>query len=107
MDTAYHYIVRYWVAPGAEARVIAWLDGKHTAEMVALPGFRSGRRVRLEEKDAMGWQAFCTIYDVESKAALDAYFASPIRERFAQEIAAFAGVMRVERLRGAVEWRSA
>ena len=106
MDHGYHYIVRYWIAPGAEARVIAWLDGKHTAEMVALPGFRSGRRVRLDERDSMGWQAFCTIYALDSKAALEAYFANPIRERFGREIAGFADLMRVERLWGAAEWRS-
>lgn len=104
MDAAYFYIVRYWIAPGAEARVLAYLDGRHTAEMAALPGFRSARRVRFEEVDSLGWCGFATIYALDSKAALDAYFANPIRARFAQEQAAFAGVLRVERSWGPAEW---
>lgn len=105
-ESSYHYIVRYWVAPTAEARVLAWLDGGHTAEMAALPGFLSARRVRLAEVDALGWRAFCTIYAIESKAALDAYFKSPIRDKFGREAAAFADMMRVERSWGAVEWKT-
>lgn len=102
----YHYLVRYWIAPEAEVRVLAWLDGGHTAEMAALPGFLSARRLRLEETDSLGWRAFCTIYTLESKTALDAYFANPIRERFKREAAAFAGVLRSERMWGAAEWQS-
>lgn len=107
MTPAYHYIVRYWIAPAAEARVLAWLDGGHTAEMVALPGFLGARRLRLEETDSLGWRAFATIYSLESKAALDAYFKNPIRERFSREAAAFSGVLRSERSWGAAEWTSA
>jgi antibiotic biosynthesis monooxygenase (ABM) superfamily enzyme len=106
LEPGCHYITRYWIAPGAEARVLEWLDGRHTGEMAALPGFLSARRLRLAETDSMGWRAFCTIYALESEAALQAYFANPIRERFNAEAAAFAGVLRVERLWGAVEWRS-
>ncbi|MGH7003788.1 MAG: DUF4286 family protein [Alphaproteobacteria bacterium] len=107
MEAAYHYVVRYWIAPAAEAHVLAWLDGGHTAEMAALPGFLGARRVRLAETDALGWHAFCTIYALESKAALDAYFKNPIRQRFDREAASFAGVLRAERIWGAVEWKSA
>ncbi|MCW5774132.1 MAG: hypothetical protein KIT16_20990 [Rhodospirillaceae bacterium] len=104
MDAGYCYIVRYWIAPAAEARVLAYLDGGHTAEMAALPGFLWARRLRFQDVDAMGWRGFATIYGLRSKAALDAYFADPIRDRFAGEQAAFAGVMRVERSWGPVEW---
>lgn len=103
-EAPYHYLVRYWIAPGAEARVLAWIDGGHTAEMVALPGFLAARRIRFAEIDALGWTAFATLYSVESKAALDAYFKNPIRERFRREADAFAGVMRVERTWGTAEW---
>ncbi|HEY7609588.1 MAG TPA: hypothetical protein VIF14_10190 [Alphaproteobacteria bacterium] len=106
LDAAYHYIVRYWVAPAAEARVLAWLDGGHTAEVAAQPGFLWARRIRLEEVDVLGWRAFTTVYGLESKAALDAYFKNPIREKFAREQAAFADVLRVERSWGAGEWQS-
>ncbi len=107
MNAAYFYIVRYWVTPEAEARLLAWLDGGHTAEVVAQPGFLWARRVRLEETDSLGWRAFTTIYGLESKAALDAYFKNPIREKFAREGAAFADVMRSERSWGAQEFETA
>ncbi len=107
MNAAYFYIVRYWVTPEAEARLLAWLDGGHTAEVVAQPGFLWARRARLEETDSLGWRAFTTLYGLESKAALDAYFANPIREKFAREGAAFADVMRSERSWGAQEFETA
>lgn len=106
MNAAFVYIVRYSVAPQAEARLLAWLDGGHTAEVAALPGFLWARRVRLEETDSFGWRAFTTIYGLESKAALDAYFANPIREKFAREAAAFAGALRSERSWGALEFET-
>jgi hypothetical protein len=106
MNAAYFYIVRYWVAPRAEARLLAWLDGGHTAEVVAQPGFLWARRVRLEETDSLGWRPFTTIYGLESKAALEAYFKSPIREKFTREAAAFADVMRSERSWGAGEFEA-
>jgi antibiotic biosynthesis monooxygenase (ABM) superfamily enzyme len=106
MSAAYYYIVRYWVAPAAEARLLAWLDGGHTAEMVAQPGFLSARRVRFAETDSLGWHAFATFYALESKVALDAYFASAIRERFGREAAIFAGAMRSGRSWGAGEYRT-
>lgn len=106
LDAPCYYIVRFWVAPAAEARLLAWLDGGHTAEVVAQPGFLWARRIRLEETDALGWRAFCSIYGLESKAALDAYFKNPIREKFAREQTAFAGVMRAERSWGAGEWQT-
>ncbi len=35
MKEQFFLVVRFWVAPGAEARVIGWLDGGHMAEVVA------------------------------------------------------------------------
>ena len=106
LDAAYYYIVRYWIAPAGEARVMAWLDGGHIAEVVSQPGFLWARRIRLEEADSLGWRAFANIYGLESKAALDAYLADPVRARFAREQAPFAGLMRVARSRGDVEWQT-
>ena len=62
LDAAYYYIVRYWIAPAGEARVMAWLDGGHIAEVAAQPGFLWARRIRLEETDSLGWRAFANIY---------------------------------------------
>jgi hypothetical protein len=97
-------IVRFWVAAEAEADVLAWLDGKHIPELLAQPGFREARVIRLEETDALGWRGFYAIYGLESKAALDAYLANPIRRRFAREQIPFARAMRLERSSGPGEW---
>ena len=103
MGSAYFYITRYWIAPGGEARVLGWLDGGHTAEVAAQPGFLSARRLRLHEVDSLGWQAFTTIYRTEAKTAVETYLKSPARERFAREQTAFADVLYAERSRGAGE----
>lgn len=103
MNGGYYYITRYWIAPAGEARVLGWLDGGHTAEVAAQPGFLAARRIRLESVDALGWRAFTTIYRTESQAAVASYLESAARERFAREQLAFAGVLRAERSWGAGE----
>src|SRR5262249_4174595 len=106
LDAPHFHIVRFWTTPGAEARVLEWLDGKHAPELVARPDHLWAQRIRLPETDSLGWHAFYALYGLESKAALDAYLRDPVRERFAREQIPFAGVMRVARSRGDVEWRS-
>lgn len=106
MSEDYFYITRYWIAPDGEARVLGWLDGGHTAEVAAQPGFLAARRLRLHEVDALGWRAFTTIYRTESKAAVAAYLKSAARERFAREQMAFTGFLRAERSWGAGEYRT-
>ena len=102
MDAPHYLIVRFWVAPEAEERVLAWLEN-HVVEVVAQPGFLSARCIRLDETDSLGWRAFYAVYGVESKAALNAYLENPVRQRFAREQIPFASVMRLERNRGAGE----
>jgi hypothetical protein len=97
------YVVRYWIAPAAEEKVLAWIDGGHTRDVVNCPGFLWAQRVRLEEVDALGWRAFANIYGLESRAALDAYFKLPIGETFRREAAAFKEVLRSERMWGVPE----
>ena len=104
LDAPYRYIVRYWIAPAAKPRVMEWLDGGHMAEVVAQPGFRWARRIRLDEVDSLGWRAFTNFYGLESKAALDAYVKDPVRQRYAEEQKPLAGQMRVERSRGGSEF---
>ena len=106
MSEGYFYITRYWIAPGGEARVLGWLDGGHTAEVAAQRGFLAARRIRLHDVDALGWQAFTTIYRTEAKAAVAAYLKSAARERFAREQMAFAESLRAERSWGAGEYRT-
>jgi hypothetical protein len=102
MDAPYLYIVQFWIKPEAEARLVTWLRDKHLQEVADQPGFLWARMTKLEQKSADGWQGYSNIYGLESKAALDAYFAGSARERFTKESAAFADVMRAERAWGEV-----
>ena len=95
------YFVRFWVDPKIEQQAMAWIGaGGHMAEVCSQPGFLWGRCVRLDEVDSLGWQAYANIYYVESRAALDTYFKSPMQEKFARERAPFAAGMRFERSTG-------
>ena len=101
-EPGFFLVVRFWVAPHAEAQVIGWLDGGHVAEVVRQPGFLWCKRIRLE-KAADGWSGFAQIYGIESKAHFDAYNNSPIMEKFKRERAPFEKHMRIERFFGQVD----
>lgn len=102
MNAPYLYVVQFWIKPDAEARLVAWLREKHLQEVADQPGFLWARMVKLEQKSHDGWQGYVNLYGLESKAALDAYFASSARERFTKESAAFADSMRAERQWGSI-----
>jgi hypothetical protein len=104
-DPGFFLLVRFWIAPEAEARVHAWLEGGHVAEVLRQPGFLWCRRVRLAERDASGWQAHSMIYGIESKAAFDAYSENqPLAQKFAREREPFAHLLKIERSAGAVDF---
>ncbi len=100
MDAAVFYVVRFWVAPEGGDAVIKWLDERHMAEVAHQPGFLWARRIRLDQDAPDGWHAYLNLYGVESRAALERYFASADRARFAEEAKAYAGVLRTERAWG-------
>jgi Domain of unknown function (DUF4286) len=102
MDAPYLYVVQFWIRPAAEARLVAWLREKHLQEVADQPGFLWANMVKLEQTAPDGWQGYVNIYGLESKAALDAYFAGSARERFTKESAAFKDDMRADRLWGTV-----
>jgi quinol monooxygenase YgiN len=102
VDKEAYFVVRFWVPPG-NTEVLDWLDARHMAEVAAQPGFRWARRLRLEQDAEDGWHAHLMIYGVESRAALERYFTSSARQRFAEEAKAFAKVLRTERSWGTVE----
>lgn len=103
MKENYFLVVRFWVAPEAEAQVIHWLDGGgHMAEVAGQPGFLWCKRLRLE-KDAGGWQGYSMIYGIESKAAFDAYEGNhALKARFAQQREPFMKHMKMDRFSGEV-----
>lgn len=104
MESPYLFAVRCWIHPDTSADLIAWLDGGHLAEVVSQPGFLSAKRYRLAQDADDGWHAHLMLYTVESKAALEAYFANPIREKFSRENAKFGEKVRTDRIWGALEY---
>jgi antibiotic biosynthesis monooxygenase (ABM) superfamily enzyme len=102
MEAPYLYVVTFWVRPDAEAALVAWLTDKHLQEVAEQPGFLWARMVKLEQKAQDGWQGYVNMYGLESKAALDTYFAGAARARFTKEAAAFADAMRADRAWGPV-----
>jgi hypothetical protein len=105
MDSPFAYVVKFWVSPDGADQILHWLDGKHTAEVVAQPGFQSVRRVRLEEKSPDGWQPYMMIYGLESREALMRYFESDAPKRYAEERKPFEHHLRTERGWGEIDFR--
>jgi quinol monooxygenase YgiN len=100
----YLYVVRVEVDPQIEAGLLAWLDtGGHVREVVSQPGFLWAQRYKLAQDAHDGWRAYLMLYALESKAALDAYFANPIHEKFARERARFDAGLRTDRVWGAFD----
>jgi hypothetical protein len=96
-------VVRFWVAPEAEAQVLAWLEGGHVAEVVSQPGFLWCKRIRLEPKD--GWPGYSMIYGIASRAAFEAYNGNKaLMAKFAAERAPFEAKMRIDRFFGEVDY---
>lgn len=79
------YLVRFWVKPGGEEKLFAWLDGGHLKDVLSQPGFLWAQRYKLALRDAEGWQGYAIVYGVESIAKLEAYFASPATRQYAEE----------------------
>jgi hypothetical protein len=105
MDSPFVYVVKFWISPQGADQVLHWLDSKHTAEVVAQPGFQSVRRVRLEEQAADGWQPYMMIYGLESRDALMRYFESDAPKRYAEERKPFEQHLRTERGWGDIDFR--
>lgn len=101
------YFVRAWVSPDGGQRYLDWLESKHMAEVIREPGFLWARKVALEQADDAGWAAHLLIYALATRADLDAYLASPARERFWKELEPLNAVHRSERFWGTVDFAPA
>lgn len=101
-EAGYFLVVRFWVAPEAEAEALGWLDGGHMAEVAAQPGFLWCKRLRLDD-DAQGWQGYSMIYGIEDKASFDRYNGNrALHDKFAREREPFMKHMKIERFHGEV-----
>ena len=101
-DPGFFLVVRFWVAPQAEAELMRWLDGGHVAEVLRQPGFLWCKRIRLE-KASDGWSGYAQIYGIASQADFDAYNTSAIMQKFKRERAPFEKHMRIDRFFGQVD----
>ncbi len=96
-------VVRFWIAPEAEARVLAWLEGGHVTEVLSQPGFQWCRRLKVEARD--GWPGYAMLYGIESRAAFDAYNGNQaLMAQFARERQPFASQLKIERFFGEVDY---
>ena len=104
MDASVMYVVRFWVDPTGHEQVFSWLDGGHCSEVVAQPGFRFVKRVKLDQKSEDGWDSYFMLYGLESHQALEDYFGNKeLAEKFSLERAPFVQYLRMERSWGSVE----
>lgn len=104
-DPGFFLLVRFWIAPGAEARVLGWLEGGHVAEVLSQPGFLWCRRVALSDVDASGWRGYAMVYGIASKRDFDVYSANKaLSAKFAREREPFAKDLKIERLVGEVDF---
>jgi len=96
-DAKFFLVVRFSVAPQAEAQVLGWLDGGHMAEVAGQPGFLWGKRIRLAPHE------YSIIYGIESKRAFEAYENDKdLHARFIRQREPFIEHMKIERFAGEV-----
>lgn len=104
MDAPVMYVVRFWVNPAGHRQVFEWLDGGHSSEVISQPGFRFVQRIRLDQKSDDGWDSYMMLYGLESRLALDHYFANAaLHEKFNRQRAPFIQHLRMERAWGELE----
>lgn len=95
-----HYFVRSWYSPDGGEKYLQWLEKKHLAEMIAIPGILWARRVDLEQVDDKGWESLLLVYGFESRKALSAYLESPKRNQFWRDLEPLKDIHYSERFFG-------
>ncbi len=104
-DCPFLYSLLLEVDPDRGGPYLRWLDGGHIAEVVSFPGIRWARRIKLQEAAADGWNRYLVIYGLESSEVLAHYRASDLFKSFAGEVETYAGLFRVQRFFGEVDFR--
>lgn len=93
------YLLLQDVAPAIEHDWRAWMLAVHVPEVLREPGFVGARLYRVEGVDADGWRRYAVIYELVSRAALDAYLSGPAVVRLRAAFVAHCGDrVRVTRL---------
>lgn len=91
------YLVSVEVAPASAEKWLAWQRDHHMPEVLQQPGFICGRRFRSGHAGD-GWVRFANVYELEDRAALDAYSASDAARRLrGDHLDQFGAVTRITR----------
>jgi quinol monooxygenase YgiN len=91
------YVVKVEIAPEAERAWDAWNTEHHIPEVLAQPGFLRATKYRLSDAPG-GWARYWVLYDVASRAALDAYLAGEeVRRLRGDHLQRFGGSSRLTR----------
>lgn len=96
----YIYCLLIEVDPSNGQPYLGWLLGGHIEVVAKNPGFLSGRITEFNEPANDGWLRYMVVYEVESKAALEAYWQSDTFKGYGEEAKEFAGTFRITRLSG-------
>ena len=67
------YLVKVEVAPESERLWDDWNSTRHIPDVLAEPGFVRATKYRLASKAPDGWAVYWVLYEVETRAALEAY----------------------------------
>ncbi|HET7088301.1 MAG TPA: DUF4286 family protein [Anaerolineae bacterium] len=97
MSEPVFYVVTAEVNPAVEAEWCGWWVRTHAPDVLAQPGFM---RVTLYRADTQPgeWSRYVAIYEVESHAALEAYFAGDAVNRLRADFQSrYGSVTRVSR----------
>jgi hypothetical protein len=103
MNEKYFLVVRFHVAPQAEAQMLGWLDGGgHMKEVAGQPGFLWCKRIAVG-RNADGWNGYSMIYGIASKEDFQRYESNAtLKAKFAKERAPFEAHLKIDRFSGEV-----
>jgi hypothetical protein len=91
------YLVKIEVAPEAERAWQTWNTEHHIPDVLAQAGFVRATKYRLGEAPG-GWARYWVFYEVESRAALDAYLGGEEVKRLrGDHLQRFGGSSRLSR----------
>ena len=92
------YLVKVEVAPSAERAWDDWNTKHHIPDVLAQPGFARASKYRLDACAPDGWSRYWVLYELESRAALDAYLSGEAVKRLrADHASRFADTTRLSR----------
>ena len=92
------YVVRAEIAPEAERAWDEWSTSVHIPDVLAQPGFLRATKYRLAAPTPDGWARYWCLYEVATRADLDAYLAGDAVKRLRGEhLERFGGASRLTR----------